>query len=89
MTVGFRNSAWLDPSYSNGARPRTVVNVVSNTGRNRSLTPSMIAGINARVSAYSSMVFTNTIESFMMIPVMPSSPTTVNIDSGMSHAAWP
>ena len=25
----------------------------------------------------------------MMMPVMPSNPTTVNIDSGTSHCAWP
>ena len=35
------------------------------------------------------MVVTSTIESLMMMPVMPSRPTTENIDSGTSHQACP
>ena len=35
------------------------------------------------------MVVTSTMESLMMIPVIPKSPTTVNIDSGVSQSVWP
>ena len=85
MTVGFKNCAWLDPSYSRGARPRTVVNVVSITGRKRSAVPSIIAGIKPLSCAYSSIVVTKTIESLMIIPTIPISPTTVKMLSGTSH----
>ena len=89
MTVGFRNCACCEVSYISGASPSTVVSVVSITGRNRSAAPSMIDGINPRSCAYSSMVETSTMESLMMIPVIPNSPTTVNMLIGSSHRWWP
>jgi hypothetical protein len=58
-------------------------------GPSLSHTPSMIAGIRPRVSAFSSMVVTSTMESLMMIPVIPIRPTTVNMDSGTSQTRCP
>ena len=66
-----------------------MVKVVSITGRNRSAAPSMMAGIRPLFTAYSSMVVTKTIESLMIIPLIPISPTTLNIDRGTFHCAWP
>ena len=88
-TVGLRNSACDERSYNSGARPRTVVAVVSSTGRNRSATASTIAGRRARVARYSSMVEISTMESLMMIPDMPIRPTTENRLSGRPQAACP
>ena len=57
--------------------------------RSRSQTASTIAGFRARSAECSSTVETSTIESLMMMPVIPISPTTENIDSGTSHHQWP
>ena len=89
ITVGLRNCACDEVSYSKGDRPRTVVNVVSNTGLNRSVTPSTIAGNRPRSLEYSSIVVTKTMESLIIIPTMPISPTTENSESGMSYHQWP
>ena len=78
--VGFRNWASLDVSKSRGDNPKTVVKVVNNTGRNLSQIASKIAGFKPRFWEYSSIVETKTIESFIIIPVIPISPTTENRD---------
>ena len=78
--VGLRNWASLDVSKSRGDKPKTVVKVVNNTGRNLSQMASKIAGFKPRFWEYSSIVETKTMESFMIIPVIPISPTTENRD---------
>ena len=55
------------------------------TGRSLSAVPSTMDGTSPRSFWYPSMVVTSTIESLMMIPVIPNSPTTVNILSGTSQ----
>ena len=46
--VGLRNWASLDVSKSKGDKPKTVVKVVNNTGRNLSQIASKIAGFKPR-----------------------------------------
>ena len=84
MIVGFKNCACAEDSNNNGVSPKTVVNVVNNTGRKRSEQASIMAGTNPRFSAYSSIVVTSTMESLIIIPLIPIKPTIENIDSGTS-----
>ena len=84
IIVGFKNCAAADFSNNKGANPKTVVKVVSKTGLNLSQQASTIAGIKPRFSEYSSIVVTSTIESLIIIPLIPIIPTILNIDNGIS-----
>ncbi len=81
-TVGFKNCASWEVSNNNGARPKTVVSVVSKTGRSLSQIAS-ITGSEWFFSSYSLIVETSTIESLIMIPVIPIKPITEKRDMGI------
>jgi hypothetical protein len=66
-----------------------VVSEVSRIGRSRSQAASTTAGPSARRPACSSIEVTSTMALFTMIPVIPISPTTVNMLAGNPHAQCP
>ena len=83
ITVGFKNCASLDCSNSRGANPKTVVNVVKSIGLNLSHVAFIIAPILSIFFLYSLKVEINTIESFIIIHVIPISPIILNMDKAI------
>ena len=83
--VGFKNCASFDVSKRSGIKPKTVVKVVSKTGLSLSHIASTIAGFKPLVFEYSSIVDTKTIESLIIIPVIPIKPIIENIDKLIPH----
>ena len=83
ITVGFKNCASLDCSKSKGANPKTVVSVVKSMGLNLSQVAFVIAPRLSIFFLYSLKVEINTIESLIIIPVIPISPIMLNIDKAI------
>ena len=81
-TVGFKNWASWEVSKRRGAKPKTVVSVVNKTGRSLSQIPS-ITGSGLFSDSYSLIVETRTIESLIIIPVIPIKPITEKRDIGI------
>ncbi len=83
ITVGFKNCASVDCSNNKGANPKTVVSVVKSIGLNLSHVALIIAPVLSIFFLYSLKVEMSTIESFIIIPVIPINPIILNIDKAI------